>query len=509
MEFDLPCTVLNGYQLILDTSLSQEEITESIVPDACPDVARIIQSVGSVYLSGKHVGEGSATVLGTVSVRVLYMPENDPTPRALNIDVPFQRIVDFPEFTGDTELHITMLSAGSDAQLINPRKLLVRVNINLGLHAYRQKKQGISHDITCSDQYALQKKIGSHTEHLISEVLEKTFSFSDVLHQSSSKPAMDEILSYHTMPGAAEAKYIGNKLVCKGDIKLSVVYRSEDKISSSDFELPFSQILETNCPYNEGEPYILVTLRKVDCSLQEGTAEVSIEAVIQAVLWAQHTVDLLHDVYSTTMLLDVERAACIMCSDIRVNSKHVHGRKFCESGIPAKQILNQHVYVGSLAASADRENREYSVDAYVDLLYLSEDDALCSVSYSVPLSCAVDIPEGYTCCCVCRPAGELTAVPVTGGFEIRLELEFSWCLTKDSTEHYVSRVEKSAAAPISAPRPSLVIRRVGEGDTLWEIAKSCFATVEDICTANAVKADSVEPGSVLLIPVCRCEEGKR
>ena len=40
MELELERTELNGYETVLDTTLTQEETLEAIVPDACPDILR-------------------------------------------------------------------------------------------------------------------------------------------------------------------------------------------------------------------------------------------------------------------------------------------------------------------------------------------------------------------------------------------------------------------------------------------------------------------------------------
>ena len=49
--------------------LTQEETAETIVPDYCPDIARIISAEGTVYLHGGAEQEGLS---GTVGVTVLY-----------------------------------------------------------------------------------------------------------------------------------------------------------------------------------------------------------------------------------------------------------------------------------------------------------------------------------------------------------------------------------------------------------------------------------------------------
>ena len=53
------------------------------------------------------------------------------------------------------------------------------------------------------------------------------------------------------------------------------------------------------------------------------------------------------------------------------------------------------------------------------------------------------------------------------------------------------------------PRPSVVIRRVERGEALWDIAKACGSTVDDIRCANTLPGEEAEAGTLLLIPARR------
>ncbi|MDD6159984.1 MAG: LysM peptidoglycan-binding domain-containing protein, partial [Oscillospiraceae bacterium] len=99
--------------------------------------------------------------------------------------------------------------------------------------------------------------------------------------------------------------------------------------------------------------------------------------------------------------------------------------------------------------------------------------------------------------------GEITAVPVTGGFEVRMDVEFSWRMTALTDIPYVSSVMLSAVSPKEEVNPSVVIRAVSSGEELWDIAKSCRSTLEDIRSANDLEGDALADGTVLLIPVHR------
>jgi hypothetical protein len=84
-----------------------------------------------------------------------------------------------------------------------------------------------------------------------------------------------------------------------------------------------------------------------------------------------------------------------------------------------------------------------------------------------------------------------------------VEIEFIWEITRVEISQFVSNAEQIKNTDEVTQGPSVIVRMVGNGETLWDIAKSCRATISDICTANELDTERVEPGSVLLIPTKR------
>ena len=69
--------------------MTQEETTETIVPDYCPDIARIIETEGKIYIHNRELRDGRAEITGTVRVTVLYTPEGEGGIRTLEFAMPF------------------------------------------------------------------------------------------------------------------------------------------------------------------------------------------------------------------------------------------------------------------------------------------------------------------------------------------------------------------------------------------------------------------------------------
>lgn len=502
MDMELQRVTLEGYRPVAQGMLSQEETLESIVPDACPDIARIVSASGKVFLRDKELGEGTMRLTGNARVSVLYIPEGEELPRSLEVTIPFQCVRDDPRFHAGCPVLADLQAASADARTINPRKMLVRVVVAGWTAAYDRERRELSADLAGGEGEGLQKLLISRKCCIIPDVAEKSFTFSDVLRPPASRPELEELLLYRAELGAADAKFIGKKLVLKGDVQLCALYRSGEGLNQARFELPFSQILDMGELPEEAEPEVAVALKSADCRAREGELEVALELLAQAAVWEHRPVTLIEDAYCVGKPIDVERAPVQLCTGAERSARREIGRKLCESGIPAKQVLDCAVAVSSLTGAPGEGGMEFTAQANASVLYLSEDDALCGVETDIPVSCRVEVPAGCACACRCRPVGEVTAVPVTGGLEVRFEAEFTWTVTREEPVSCVTEVRPGAVEETGA-RPSVVIRRVERGEALWDIAKACGSTTQDIRAANGLPGEEAAAGTLLLIPAKR------
>ena len=69
MELELKKACFDAYEAAGELTLTQEETAETIVPDYCPDIARIIETTGKVFLHSRELRDGRGAVSGTVRGR--------------------------------------------------------------------------------------------------------------------------------------------------------------------------------------------------------------------------------------------------------------------------------------------------------------------------------------------------------------------------------------------------------------------------------------------------------
>ena len=93
------------------------------------------------------------------------------------------------------------------------------------------------------------------------------------------------------------------------------------------------------------------------------------------------------------------------------------------------------------------------------------------------------------------------AAATAGGLEVRFPVCFQYAAHAPRSVAGISAASIDEGAPLDhAGRPSIVLRMVGAGERLWDIAKSYGTTSADILQANALEEDAPAAGQLLLIP---------
>lgn len=503
MDMELQPVVLEGYREVLDTSMTQEETLESIVPDTYPDIARIVSAVGRVYVRDCEAGEGTVRLTGTIQTTVFYIPEGEAQPKTLEVAIPFQCMKDHPALHTTSVLQANACVTFADARAVNPRKVVARAEVVVELTAYEMNTRELTCNVEGGPEGSLEKRLLTARDIVVTGVVEKPFLFSDLIRMPPSKGEIEQLMLCRPQLDVMEGKLIGRKLVVKGSVKLYVVYQCGEAPASTCFELPFSQVLDMEQEAGDQGSQVDVRLKSVDCRLRDGELEVTVEACAQAVVRVEREVTLLSDVYSVSCRLDAQRAPCTMCTLAETGGTSQSVRHFYQTSVEAKQVLDSFAVVKEVTQRNGEHGAELAAQIQVHMLYLDEEGQLRGATDSVLVTCPYQVPQSCERKIRCRAMGDVSAAAVSGGIDLRFELEFRWLTTKEEELLCVNSVTSTGHYDGPCSRPSLVIRRVDAGEQLWDVAKACGATIQDICTANELTSETVPQSMVLLIPTKR------
>ncbi len=508
MELELNCTQINCFESVLDTILTQEETSESIVPDACPDILRLVETAGTLCLKTKELTEGRIQLAGTVFVSVLYLPETDCFLRRITIPVPFVCTMTDAAISSGGRLMVVPRLCGVEGRVLNPRKLMVRAELSFHLRVWQPTCMNLCNSVSSDAADGVQQLVGQCEPYCTMCVQEKSFTFSDEFPLSGSRASAEEILLSNVSIACSESKIIGNKLVFKGEANLHILYRTHTgMLGCADYPLPFSQIMEIT---NSGEDAVCdleVTLSALECEIGNGGEDgshmlfVTATLLAQAVVREQKSSSLVRDLYSTQWELMTEMSPCHLSRLGERSSAPQSVRELLETVSPASSVLDTRATVISISQRRDGERLTLTAVMLVEILYLTEADLPEFVSRRINVDCSVACRSDMDCTAACRPMGDLFTTPAAGGIELRMTAEFSWVLLAKLNLPQLKAARVDREHPLGGTqRPSVILRLTDTGEQLWDVAKRYGTTREDICSANELTEDQPVGGRMLLIP---------
>ncbi len=502
MELPLKFESIRHYRLLYDHTISREELSESAVPDAMPDVARIMEAESHTFLETQACAMGRVDFSGRISTDILYYPEGEEGVRGLSLNTTFQFMEDVTgaEESSVAQARVRVLSC--DVRVLNPRKLLLRIGLLVSLQVYQPEELSHNPQLEQDEGWGVERRTVEQTMNLVLGVSQKPFAFEDQLNLSGARAA-DRILKCREQCTVQEARIAGSRLVVKGSVRLHfLLWSQEDGMFQETFDLPFSQIMEGGGASEDSMAQVRVQLTGWSYTLSAGGSaiSVSLDLLAQAVLRENRKVCLLTDAYSTRypMELSVAPLHCIQLLDSGQRRQSL--REVLECGTEPQTVQDAWASVGLVSQSAQDMTRTLTADVTVHVVIGEEGGHLSAVSRTWPVSVQIEAPEQSLLEFQCTLT-DVQADRISGGVEVRLDAQFAYVLRQEEQVDAVTGVTLHEEQPRDCSgQPSIVLRRVQAGEQLWELAKSCCTCCQAIREANGLEGDSLPTGGFLLIP---------
>lgn len=503
MELELRRESVRCWQAVCRTTLEQEETAEIIVPDACPDIWQVLDSQGRMLLQRKEPQEGRGEFSGLIRASILYQPEGEGPVQSMEAVLPFGVSPDLPQVTRRCVLRAEPRLLSVDVHLLNPRKVLVRANWQIGVEAYCPDTLSLACYGEEGETYRLRQKPGQFRSLVTAAVQEKSFSYQDALTLPVGGPGCQGVLSSRAQCVCTEARVIGTKLVFKGEAQLNLLLRGEDGgIFPAEFRLPYSQIMDAGEDSEDALCQMALYFSDVKCtpdpedprSLQ---AELTIQA--QAVLEKEVEVPILADLYSTAWEVRTQREELSLWTMAGSSQDQVPLRQVLETSQTVGEILDVQVRLGRSGQRREGEDWILTQEVQGVVLYRGEDGPASLEGWTQVVHRLPGLGEkdpSFRVDLLRNP----TAAQVPDGVEVSAPLTFHWTARQKETAQVISRVTLEEKGEPAGEQPSVILRAVRPGETLWDVAKACLSTEGEIMEATGLTSGEIYPGQMLLIP---------
>ena len=510
MEAKLKTDAIAYLKSVVETSFTQEETQEAIVPDTYPDIARILDVEGKVLLKSKEADLGRVSLSGTVLVHVLYQAEDGAGVFSLDIPIPFTGGLDAEEITDETKVCLQAALQSCDARMINSRKVLIRADLLVEVLGFDPNVLSCSTELEDAQNAALHVQQDEQNVQLVTAVHEKTFVIADEFAMPAGKPMIGEILKSRVRFINEDIKYVGNKLIFKGYASISVLYKAEgtEEVFPADFTASFSQIMELEAEGTDkyfDMSFMLTNLFVEPANIESGGLSIELHLLAQAVEKASFVHRFLSDAYSTKFevenhfaggqLENIEHNETV-ATEIRESIELPHG---------VMRVIDANIFLGKVQLSQDDGKMSLHNSAFLTVLYLTEDGMTEGVTHHLEANASFDIRHRRTYHASAMLGGEIQVLPSANGLEVRIPLTYAISAKQKLSFQSVERIswEEEHMRDLSA-LPSVVLYHAEGGESLWYMAKRYCSTSEQIMLANAVDETVVPyPGQLFIIPKAR------
>jgi hypothetical protein len=215
-------------------------------------------------------------------------------------------------------------------------------------------------------------------------------------------------------------------------------------------------------------------------------------------VWQRYEIEWIGDLYSTAGPISCQTGEIALREGEEHPSLRQNVRQLLETGVAVRSVVDAQLLPGQPHLSGDGGQMELPL--WGRCLYYDENDALHAVQRDFSVICPMDQAAGYQVDASAPVLGEVMASILPDGVELRSTLECQLTLYRVVRHSCVERSERVEDEPGLNP-PSLILRKLGGGETLWSLAKRYRATREAILAVNGIPdEDQVPTDKLLLIP---------
>lgn len=510
-------------EINIDKKVGKESIQvliegDIIVPDTKPDIDVVLETTANAYIDNKDISNERINFKGNLDINVLFVAKGEEKP-IYNMEATYP-INDFvniegidKSMTAFTTCNITNL----DYKLINDRKVSFRAILDVNSEVLSKENFETISEIEGLDENQV-KKTNVTINKIVCAKFDR-FNIKDEIEVSNGRPNIKEILECNLNISNKEIKVYDNKLNISGNIKSSILYKSDEEKAMPVYfeqEIPFNGSIEVDGATENmfADVYLDIQDRNINI-LEDAEGEeriIGIDAYIGCNIKVSYEdeMEVLEDAYvlnkSIQMDTNVQKYPVLVCKN-KNQAPIKEVVKLDEEAPPILQVVkvSGKPILDNVQVLEDKILAEGIVEC--NILYITNNDEYPMHCHKViiPYSQMIEA-KGVT------PENNDVDINVNlehigvnmlsdKDLEIRCILNFDVCVLMEKSLSFVIGVLfEDIPEEVLNNIGSMTIYVVQKGDTLWNLAKKFNTTVSDIVELNDIEnPDLIYPGQKLLI----------
>ncbi len=504
MELKVRQEYINCWDKAFKKNLEQEETMEMIVPDAYADILQVLDSEGMVLLQKKECMSSCIQMQGCIKTDILYSTDTMGEVCCLEACIPFTSKVESVNIMPHSKVIVKPHVHKVDVHLLNPRKILIKVNFMLEVEVFTGKSEAICAGVDEANMHGIEELVKEYESEVTVATMEKTFHYSDFVALPAGHPKVKELMKIQAESVCNESKIIGQKVVMKGEVFLHILYKTtENQLHFVTISVPFSQILEQPDIDEETIESIVLAFQSISCQLMNDEMQsfsVDLELMAQCHFKKIVHVPMLVDLYSVTHEILEEKKDYSVDQMVDEGKKTQEISEKIETNLAVKEVLASKIRPLQYTQSVANGMLMMQADMELYILFETEQGEINSIHRRMQISHESPAEDSSNYMSECKTMKNPSISIYSEGIEVIVYLDFYWKAMGHQTMQGIQTVTMGEPKENDVNCPSVVVRTVKEGDTLWAIAKEYHTTVDEIVLVNALPTKDIYPEQKILIP---------
>lgn len=484
------------------------------VPDIKPDVGRMIQSKGDVAMEEVRLSDGRAFLRGSLNVDLLYVGEEEGKIYSLSAKLPMEEIINLEGIAGGDKMCLKWEIEDLSLYVIHSRKLNIKAIVTFYAVVDESAEIRIPASVGDESISVRKKKV-----RLMSLYVHKkdTMRVKEDIQLVSNRPNIRELL-WHTIEARGiDLRPEDNVVKVKGELAVFVLYVGDDEgnpLQWLEYSLPFGG--EVECPDCREEliPNIEVSMIhqgidvKPDSDGEERIFQADVVLELDMKMYKEEEQDLVLDVYTPfkecvlhgkkevlDSLLVRNSSKCRLTDRVEVKETQGKVLQICHSmgrvKIDKSAIVDDGILVEGIVL--------------LKVLYIigNDDMPFYSMETVIPFTHVAEA-RGITKDCTYFLRTDMEQLSTTmvdsNELEVKATVGINVLVLNSREEMIIEKVEEQ---PLDRNKiqnmPGITVYMTAAGDTMWDIAKRFYTTVDEICRINELEGEEVKPGQPLLL----------
>lgn len=509
MELKIKKDLLHFPELMFENTSEHSIDGDITLPDYCPDIKRILKCIVNPCLLSEQCTGDRATVDANASVQVIYVDDSNNVFCYEKV-FPFSKTIEFGKLIDKPVAEIKMKTAYANSRAISQRRIDIHASVAISVSVVTKKDiEVVSEAENCGIQ--LQKNIDNISNFIGNSI--KTFTLNEVMEIGKSKSPIRQIIRNKLTAHLTETKVINNKMLIKGDAKISVLYcADENEIKYETYEntLPINQIIDFEGIDEKSKYQIQIYITsfnlvpKINSSGEKKLIDATIN--ITSVIKAENDVDKTYpcDCYSTKFNTKCEKKV-VSFEKIYDTFDDLIMIKKSEDFTNTKisEIIN--VWCDDVITTYTCNGNDLKIIGNTNISVLGKDDAAEPFYAERVLSFEknISLPEvARDLICVSNAIvnGIDFVLADSNKLDLRVEFLINGTLIKRNTTEIITDIFCDESMPKDRKYSALTIYFCDDGELIWEIARKYNTTVDAIKIENELDENIIKEKSMLLIP---------